>query len=928
MQATPSLEFGILGPLEVWEEAVPLAIPGAKPRALLALLLLHRNAPLSADRLIDALWGEQPPEKAKGALHVYIGQLRRCLEPGRQRRSAGTVLVTMQAGYLLKVGEGALDSERFEALAAKGREHLAAGRIDEAARRLRSALALWRGPALAAFEYEPWARGEGERLEELRLACLEDRIDADLRLGHHTELVGELEALVGQHPLRERMRGQLMLALYRGGRQAEALAVYREARQALVDELGIDPSSELRELEAAILRQDATLAASRTPEADTNLPSPPTPLIGRNRELEELRALLLRPEVRLVTVVGAGGIGKTRVALELAKRVSAHFPGGTFLCELAAISDPELMLYSIAHTLGVEPRGPDHVINELSRRSDDREHLLILDNFEHLIEAANDLAGLLAASPRLNVVVTSRVPLELRAEHRYPLVPLTDREAVELFAQRATAVQPGFSSDDNVAEICRRLDYLPLAIELAAARVDAVAADQMLVRLERRLPFLTGGLRDLPVRQRTLHATIAWSYDLLSRVERRAFVYLAVFVGGCTAQAAAEVSDADEETLQSLVRANLLRAESGRFLMLDTVREFAAERLQNSSSGDKVLRRHAEWVTATIERADALLTGPDQESVLDTIAIEHDNVRAAHDWALAARDVELALRIAAASGWFWFLRGYLEEGYRRVERALGLAGPTTTATYGNALMRAGSLAEMRGDLVRARTRYEEAFEVRRSLGDPSGAANAVNSLGNVALDQLDYAGAREAYERAIAIARLADPSSAYVPGLFGVGHVLMLQGAPADARPLLEQSLALAERQGDTYQMAVHHEALGATLLDLHDHEGAARLLSKSLQEHHALKELIGVAATLEELAAVALVAGEAEQAATRLGVAHALRRAVGAQPLATEIQRSATTEAALRQALGEERFIELFDAGSALDQDAAIESALSATGQ
>lgn len=314
MPSWAGLDFRILGPLEVWADGESLPIGGGKQRAALAVLILHADEPVSTDRLTDALWGERPPGTARTALQGYVAKLRRLLEPGRQKRTAGEVLVTSPAGYVLRLEEGALDRDRFEALAAQGCEALAAGRAGPAAELLRSALGLWRGPALAEFAYEQWALAEVERLEELRLVCLEERIEAELQLGHHDALVGELEALIAEYPLRERPRAQLMRALYRSGRQAEALEAYQEARRVLVDQLGIDPSPELRELEAAILRQDAALAVPAPPAPPpTNLPAPPTSLVGRKRELEEAASLIRRPDVRLLTLTGPGGTGKTQI---------------------------------------------------------------------------------------------------------------------------------------------------------------------------------------------------------------------------------------------------------------------------------------------------------------------------------------------------------------------------------------------------------------------------------------------------------------------------------------------------------------------------------------------------------------------------------------------------------------------------------------
>jgi predicted ATPase/DNA-binding SARP family transcriptional activator len=574
---------------------------------VLAILLVNANHVVATDILVEALWPEQAPGRPQTAIQGYVSALRKTLDAGRPFDA----IVTEAGGYRIAADASSLDVLHFEALYRTGHECLDRGDLQAAGECLAEALSLFRGAPLADFAYESWALPESARIEELRLACLEDRIEAELALGRHAALVGELEALISQHPLRERIRGQLMSALYRSGRQAEALAAYQAARRTFVEELGIEPSPELRELEAGILRQDPALAVSPAEgRPPTNLPAPPTPLVGRERELDEAAALLLRSDVRLVTITGPGGIGKTRFALELVGRVSRQFADGAFVCELASISDPQLLPSSIAEVRELEAGGQQ--LDDLVRAIGQRELLLLLDNFEQLVDAAPDVSMLLAACPLLKVVATSRIPLELRAEHRYPLEPLAEQAAVELFVQRADVVAPGFRGDGDVEEICRRVDCLPLAIELAAARVDMYPPDQIVERLEHRLPFLTGGARDAPDRQRTLHATVGWSYGLLSERERRAFARLAAFAGGCTPEAAAKVCDADEGTLRSLLLKSLLRAESGRLLMLETIREYALERLEASGEGEPTRTRHAEWVATIAERADELRTGPEQ----------------------------------------------------------------------------------------------------------------------------------------------------------------------------------------------------------------------------------------------------------------------------------------------------------------------------
>src|SRR2546425_2907919 len=482
------MEYRVLGPLEVRDGERSLPLAGAKQRALLALLLVKANHVVSRERLIDELWGEQPPETAVQSLQVYVSRLRKLLPPD--------TLVTRPPGYLLEVASDELDLQRFERLLADGHEALAQGDPERASAVLHEALALWRGPALAEFAFEPFAQAEIGRLEDLRLAAVEERIEADLALGRHADLIGELEALIAENPHRERLRGELMLALYRSGRQAEALEAYQAARRALVEELGIDPGSALEQLQRQILNQDPALALEPRPPVlkQTNLPVAPNALIGRERELAEAAALLRRADVRLLTLVGPGGTGKTRQALQLAADAVEEFDHGVFWVSLATVHDPALVEPTIAQTVGAK--------DGLAEKLAGKRALLLLDNFEHVAEAALALASLLADAPDVKLLVTSREPLHLAGEREFPVPPLREPEAVALFVERAYTAEP----DDVSADICRRLDCLPLAVELAAARTKVLTPPALLARLERPLPLLTGGPPDAPQPQRTLPA--------------------------------------------------------------------------------------------------------------------------------------------------------------------------------------------------------------------------------------------------------------------------------------------------------------------------------------------------------------------------------------------------------------------------------------
>src|SRR5581483_6641662 len=450
---------------------------------------------------------------------------------------------------------------------------------------------------------------EAERLEELRLTALELRYDAELACGRHDAVVAELEALTAEHPYRERFLHQRVLALYRCGRQAEALEVYRDARRVLADELGLEPGPALQELERAILRQEPSLEAPAAPTRSTRpLPVPATPLVGRRLELAAVAALFRDEGARLVTLTGTGGTGKTRLALAVAASLEPELRDGALFVSLAPVTDPELLVDTIAEALDVREGTTRSLAEGVTEHLRDRRMLLVLDNFEQLLAAAPFVADLLAAAPRLWILATSRAQLRLAAEREYPVPPfdtpdadvpfeaLVKADALRLYAARAQAVEPAFELDPanaaEVARVCSRLDGLPLAIELAAARAKLLAPAEILERLEREPNLLPSGPRDAPARQQTLAATIRWSYDLLGPDERVAFARLGVFVGGCTLEAAEGVCDVTLETLSALVDNNLLRRRNGRFMMLETVRHFAVECLEESGA-DELRRRHA-----------------------------------------------------------------------------------------------------------------------------------------------------------------------------------------------------------------------------------------------------------------------------------------------------------------------------------------------
>ncbi|MGX1128936.1 putative ATPase/DNA-binding SARP family transcriptional activator [Streptomyces glaucescens] len=690
------MRFGVLGETAVWTDAGQLVrVPELKVRALLASLLVNPGRPVATHRLIDDLWGEEPPGNPARALQAKVSQLRRVLE---EAEPGGRDLVVSRApGYQLAVPEGALDADRFAGLAARARSEQDAR---TRARLLADALALWRGPAFADFADEAFARAAVNRLEEDRLAVLEDRAEARLGSGEHAGLAGELAELVERYPLRERLRSVQLRALYRSGRQSEALAGYEELRSRLADELGLDPSPELAALHRAMLVQDPELVAgparpsSAPVRARTNIVAPFSGLVGREGEVADVRELLATR--RLVTVTGPGGVGKTRIAIAVAEQLKGTFPDGEWLVELAGSTGDLAEVVVAALGLrddgnwGLRPEGEPHlgVADRLAEVLRDKRMLLVLDNCEIVIDEAAALVELLLRSaPGLTVLTTSQEPLALAGETLWPVPPLAPKDAVELFSVRASAAAPDFALDasnaDAVAAVCRRLDGIPLALELAATRVRALGVHRLRERLDDRFRLLDVGQRGVPARQRTLRAVIDWSWELLTDPERTVLRRLAAHAEGCTLEAAEDVCAADGvdaadvlNLLVRLVNRSLVVAVDGaggpRYRLLESVSAYCAERMREAGELEPVRRRHLDHYTRLAETAEPHLRGPGQGAWLTRLDAESANLRRALEGAVERRETGHALRLVDALCWYWILRGRLGEARRAVTAALAL----------------------------------------------------------------------------------------------------------------------------------------------------------------------------------------------------------------------------------------------------------------
>jgi predicted ATPase/DNA-binding SARP family transcriptional activator/Tfp pilus assembly protein PilF len=900
------VQFRILGPIEAVLDGESAALGAPKQRGLLALLLVNRRRVMTAEQLIDGLWGEAPPASALQSLQVYVHGLRRAL--GAER------IETAGRGYRVVVGEDELDLDRFERTLERGRAALEASRPDDAADDLREALAVWRGSALADLPEETRRAAEAERLEELRLTALELRYDAELAGGRHDAIVAELEALTAEEPYREKFLQQRLLALYRCGRQAEALEVYRNAREVLAEELGLDPSPALQELERAILRQDSSLAAPDAPTRSTRpLPVPPTPLVGRRLELAAVSALFRDEGARLVTLTGPGGTGKTRLGLAVASELEPELRDGALFVSLAPVSSPELLVPTIAEAVDVR-EGERDLSEGVIEHLRERRMLLVLDNFEQILAAAPFVGDLLAAAPRLWILATSRAPLRLSAEREYPVPPfelpdaglpfeeLVKTDAVRLFAARAQAVDPGFALDTvsapEVARVCGRLDGLPLAIELAAARAKLLGPDEILERLEREPNMLLGGPRDAPARQQTLAATIHWSFDLLGPDERKAFVRLGVFVGGCTLEAAERVCDLTLESLGTLVDNNLLRPREGRFMMLETVRHFAVEQLEEAGA-DEVRRRHAVWLTELAETmAERTLAGEDMTVWLDRIQPEHDNIRAALAWSLE-NDPELTLRQASSLRLFWEVRGNFREGLNWIEQALPYAADMSPEVRFRALAASGAIATRLADLDLAQERKEAALALAREVGDELWIARELSDLGTVAAMREEYVVATEMLEESAALFRKLDVPSRLGTVLSNLGHIASQRGDYDLAIEYTEEALTL--ESSHKQNAAISSYNLGSHNLQAGHYEQARDWLERTVALTFELgfKEVMAYA--LAAFARLCLVDGDTARAAYLAGIADRQLADAGLLLQPSEQVLFDEAKATLKQQLGEE---------------------------
>ncbi|GAA2795548.1 BTAD domain-containing putative transcriptional regulator [Kitasatospora sp. CM 4170] len=841
--------FGILGETRAWhDDGAEVPLGGPARRALLALLLVRPGEVVSADRLAEEI--DPAAELSAHSVQSQVSRLRAALGPAAPIERAG-------AGYRIAVADDAVDAGRFERLTDRGRAALRDGDAHRAAALLQEALGLWRGPALAEVAGTETARAAAVRLEELRLGALEDRFEAALRLGEHRTAVAELRELVGRHPLRERPAALLMRALAAQGGQAEALVVFEETRRHLADELGADPSPELAALHRELLDTGTTPAIAAPPAQLTSF-------VGRAEDAAETAELLRA--ARLVTLVGPGGVGKTRLAIEIAAR-SATDTGAGEVCfvELAPLRDGAAPAQALLGALGLRESGlhldgsrtpVDRLIAALS----DRLLLVVLDNCEHLVDETAELAArLLAACPRLRILATSREPLGIIGESLQQVGPLDEDAAARLFTDRAAAVRRGPTADPAlVRRICAAVDGLPLAIELTAARLRTLEIHDLAERLDDRLAIAARGARTADQRHRTLRSVVAWGWELLSEPERQAARRFAVLAGGATAEAAAQVCDTDAETLESLADKSFLQAARGRYRMLETIRAYAAEQLAEAGEQEAAERAHTRYVRQLLRTADPHLRRAEQLDWLPVLAAEHDNVLTALRRTIAAGGVETALELLASASTYLWIRGTA----------------ASVAPDAAALLAAIDARSAAARPVPAGGPVAPGTEPPAGLGEEYAVCTLLAAPGSTGIPVWQQH--RAAAERALATAWSGDRSGRYPAALL----VWMMRNAGQAGLQERQSAFELVTSQRDCpepWARSVARYVAGFGALGTGDQEAAESAFAQAGEGFDALGDRWGAALVLDLLAGLAGGRGDRARAIALTERALALTEELGA---------------------------------------------------
>jgi predicted ATPase/DNA-binding SARP family transcriptional activator len=890
-QGDAGVAFRLLGPISAVDASgAAVALGPSRQRALLAGLLVGDRVPVSVAQLVDLLWDSRPPPTAATMVHASIAGLRKALEPGR-RSGAARLLVTRDGGYVLQVSPEEIDAVRFERLLAEGRRAVRAA-PERARRVLVEALDLWTGPALAGVD-QAFARDAAGRLDDLRVGCAELKAEAGLVLGLHHEVASELVALVARSPLRESLSRLLMVALYRCGRQSEALATCAHLRRSLVMELGVDPGPETRRLELGMLRQSAELECPATTVARSGrsravLPAPMSEFLGRNREQPEVAALLARH--RLVTLTGPGGAGKTRLAVEVAQRLTDRTGAEAFFVDLTPLAAGAGIEETVASALDVRAEPGQELLGTVAAALDGRDSVIVLDNCEHLLErCATLVASLLARTGQARVLATSREPLGLAGEHLHVVRPLPlaspddpwDRiaacEAVRLFANRAAAVRPGFVvTPENarlVLDVCARLDGLPLALELAAARAASMPLRDLAARLDDRFRLLAAAARPVDPRHRSLAATVRWTYDLLTGPERALLGRITVFPATFDL-AAAQALVGDEGhatgdgllTLSRLVACSTVQLEEEpdgepRYRLLETTRQFAREQM-NGAELDRLRARHARHYLSVAEQAGRRLFRAGAGPWLARLHRERANLLAALAWAFEPDgDADVGARLVGCLWHYWDLRGARSEGLHWVHTALDAVG-ADPAVRRLPLLSAGALLHMGGAEFDATTELAaELLTLARRSGHRAWKGDALSMLATIAWARGRFDRAQQLYEDAIAAALAGGGVWRAAMAEAQLARLHRDRNEPDAARAVALRSLAHAQQVGEELAHGLALDVLASIEHRWGALAEARRLIEEALVHYRLVDYREGEASALQLVGRIRLGAGEPERA-------------------------------------------------------------------
>jgi predicted ATPase/DNA-binding SARP family transcriptional activator len=923
------LSVRLLGGVQALVDAAPASLGGPLQRGVLALLALAPEA-VAAEEIVAGLWGKEPPPAARETLRAYISRLRAGIGAAHLARTP--------TGYRLTADD--VDVDTFTHLARAGREALDAGDLATASAQLREALSLWHGEALADVRHLPFATVAAARLDESRLQATEDVLDATLRAGAHGEILSDLHALVTAAPMRERATGLLMVSLYRSGRQADALAAYTRLRTRLIDELGIEPGPEVQSLHQRVLTQDPTLlhagagaphdgpagVRAPLPLAGGNLPTPLTSFVGRSRELRAARELL--DAVRLVTFTGAGGSGKTRLALELARSEGDAYVDGPWFVDLAGLEEGDLVGGAVASALGLSAGSGDAPVEMLSTALRGRAVLLVVDSCEHVVDDAAVLVeALLQRCPALRVVTTSREPLGVAGERVVVVPPLavsdpdSPPDAVLLFADRARQVDPSFAVTDRnrslVQRICKELDGIPLAIELAAARLQILSLEQIADMLDDRFALLTSGSRTVLPRHRTLMAAVAWSYDLLDGSERRLFGSMSVFRNGFTLDGLHAVAGRPGtlDGLGQLVAKSMVTVDNStptrRYRLLETLREFADRQLpieERTTLADA----HGRWCADLADEAERHLRTEADEPWWERLRAEQHNMRAAIRHALERGQHEIALRIVSSLAWYWFRQGPVGEGRQWLSAVLDLTGDAPDLLRARAHLGRAMLSYLAGDAVHAREDLNRSAELNADGADP-----AVRAIVEIYLSYFEAAfGDADAAQRRMVTARrlaAAAPPWVHPEVCMTLGQLARARGKLREADELLLAGRKMALAAGHRWCASSCGWIAAKARLDAGRPAHAAALLGPVIVELAAAGDRTSLLAGLHTMAAIGAALGRSEDGAMLLGAVDAIGERIGYSPVRMDPIDAERHRALVRQRLSPAVAVEALRRGGEL---------------